>query len=81
VIIGDHAFDRVGERDITQPEVYRVLRTGMVLEQPTVNERGDWQAIMVRRMPGGRDAGVVTIVYKEGRTLFVRTVEWMDLDR
>jgi hypothetical protein len=34
----------------------RVLREGHVIGDPQRNERGHWQAIMARRMPGGRDA-------------------------
>ena len=29
VIIGDHAFERIDEREIVQADVYRILRTGV----------------------------------------------------
>jgi len=44
-----------------------------------VNERGHWQATMARRMPGGRDACVVTVIVRGDHTLIVRTVMWRDL--
>jgi len=81
VIIGEHAFDRISEREILQGDVYWILKTGHVDGSPVLNQYGDWEVIVVRRMPGGREAGVVTIVFIEGHKLFVKTVEWMDLDR
>ncbi len=81
VIIGDHAFDRVEERSITQVDVYEILRTGMVDEAPQKNLDGDWEVTVVKRMPGTRRAGVVTIIFRESNKLFVKTVEWMDWER
>jgi hypothetical protein len=81
VIIGDHAFDRINEREIISDDVYWILESGYVDGGLVRNEHGDWELIMVRRMPGGREAGVVTIVFVEGQMLFVKTVEWMDLKR
>jgi hypothetical protein len=82
VIITDHAFDRLDERgpEIDTPTVYRILRTGQVFEQPIRNERGHWQAIMIARMPGGREAGTVTVILREDAVLIVRTVMWMDVE-
>lgn len=84
VLISDHAFDRLDERfdeqQIDTPTVYRILQNGQVFGDPTKNERGHWQATMVLRMPGGRDAGVVTVILKEDKKLIVRTVMWKDLD-
>jgi hypothetical protein len=81
VIIGDHAFDRISEREIISDDVYWILESGYVDGSLVRNEHGDWELIMVRRMPGGREAGVVTIVFVKGQMLFVKTVEWMDLGR
>lgn len=78
VIMGVHAYDRIEERSITQPDVYVILRTGHVIEAPQRNIEGDWEAVVEKRMPGGRAAGVVTIVFREEETLFVKTVEWID---
>lgn len=40
VLITAHALDRVGERAIGTPEVYRILQTGRCLADPARNERG-----------------------------------------
>ena len=77
VFFSEHAFDRIEERSIVQEDVYWILETGAVEGQP-VFEDGEWKVIMVRRMPGKRDAGVVTLFVQENEELFVKTVEWMD---
>ena len=81
VIFGEHAFDRIEERSITQVDVYDILQTGMVEGSPQKNEQGDWEVVVVKRMPGSREAGAVTIVYRDETLLFVKTVEWMDWNR
>jgi len=82
ILISDHAFDRLGERfdeePLDTPTVYRILKVGRVLGDPIRNERGHWQTTMVLRMPGGRDAGAVTVILREDRKLIVRTVMWKD---
>lgn len=78
VITSSHAFERIAQRSIVQNDVYDILRTGQVNEAPRKNEAGNWVVIMEKQMPGGRAAGVVTIVYRADGTLFVKTVEWMD---
>jgi hypothetical protein len=77
VIIGTHAYDRVETRTIVQEDVYWILQTGMVEGQPSLDD-GEWKVIMVRRMPGTRVAGVVTLIVEENDEIFVKTVEWMD---
>ena len=83
VIITVHAFERLEERSdveaIDTQTIYRILQTGQVLGAPVKNEKGHWQAIMVSRMPGGRDACAVTVIVRENRTLIVRTAMWKDL--
>ncbi len=81
VYFGIHAFERVDERSITQPDAIRILRTGHVDGPLQRNLDGEWEATIVKKMPGCREAGVVTIVYQEGGDLFVKTVEWMDWNR
>lgn len=79
----DHAFERLDERSeveiIDTTTVYRILQSGTCLGDPVRNERGHWQAIMVGRMPGGRDACAVTVIVRADRTLVVRTTMWRDL--
>lgn len=77
VIIGDHAFDRVEEREILQADVYRILRAGFV-ENVALNSDGDWEALVSMRLKGTRDAGVVTIIFCNDSSLFVKTVMWRD---
>jgi Domain of unknown function (DUF4258) len=78
VIFRDHAWERVSEREITREDVFDILRTGFCGE-PYLNEKGDWQVIVTKRIKGNREAGAVTIVLQEGDKLIIRTVEWMDL--
>lgn len=77
VIIGDHAFERVEEREIVLADVYRILKTGFV-ETVTVNTDGDWEAVVTMRLKGMREAGVATIVFCDEDMIFVKTVMWRD---
>jgi len=77
VTVTDHAQQRMEERGITLDDVLGILRQGHVYLTPRKNERSEWQAEMERRMPGGRDAAVVTVVPRRSG-LIVRTVMWRD---
>jgi len=81
VIVIGHPAERIEERSILRPELDRILRTGMVMEQPRkVAEapgRWVWEAVIVKRLKGGRDAAAVTIILREDR-LIIKTVQWMD---
>ena len=77
VYFSDHAFDRIEERTIVQEDAYRILQTGFVEGRPVL-EDGEWKVIMVRRLAGRREAGVVTLFVQDNDELFVKTVEWMD---
>lgn len=81
VVIGEHAFDRIEERSIIAEDVYWILQTGFVEGEPTYEGNGEWKTVMVRRMPGCREAGVVTIIVSTDEEVFVKTVEWMDWSR
>lgn len=78
VIFGAHAYHRIVQRGITQVDVYNILRGGHVEGEPRLNRLGDWEVVMVKRMPGGREAGAVTIIFRGEEKLFVKTVEWID---
>jgi hypothetical protein len=73
-----HALDRMSERGIADIEALRVLRMGLVVEQPMLTKFSEWKCKMVRRVGTGRDVGVVVIILRDER-LFVKTVEWEDL--
>ncbi|HWB49303.1 MAG TPA: hypothetical protein VG651_09350 [Stellaceae bacterium] len=77
VVISLHAFDRIEARSIIAEDVYWILQTGFAEGVPTY-EDGEWKVIMVRRMPGCREAGVVTLIVGENEEVFVKTTEWMD---
>ena len=77
VIVTDHAAGRMVERGITLDDVMTVLCRGNVYVAPYVNERREWQAEVERRMPGGRDAAVITVI-PQGEYLIVKTVMWRD---
>ncbi len=59
-------------------EVYRILQTGHVMEEPTQTERKEWKCKIVKTIKGSREAGVVTVILQSGM-LFAMTVEWEDL--
>ena len=72
VITSSHAFERIEERSIIQNDVYDIPRTGQVNEAPRRDDAGNWVVIMEKLMPGGRAAGIVTIVYRAEGKLFVK---------
>jgi len=78
VVLGNHARDRMLERDIFDVDVFRILRTGHVDEQPEQTEQGEWKCKVTLKIRGGRTAGVITIILRSGK-LFVKTVEWENL--
>ncbi len=82
VIVGTHALQQVNERfgglSFTTEDIYWILETGAVSEPPTRENAREWKVIVVKRMPGTREAGVVTLIATDKDTLFVKTVEWMD---
>jgi len=80
VVILEHAFDRIDLRAIVAEDVYRILRNGYV-EGPPTRDGDEWKVVVVKRMPGTREAGVVTVFTREDKHLIVVTVEWMDLLR
>lgn len=81
VIIGDHAFERLDERSgcvpILAEDVYEILLKGMIESDP-IREGDSWKVVVIRRMPGVREAGAVTLFAQCDGTLFVKTVMWMD---
>ena len=79
VVLTDHAWDRVGERDITRADVFRILREGRCHDPPSRNDNGDWQVIMTKRLAGQREAGAVTVIIHDKDMLVIRTVQWMDV--
>ena len=79
VILTNHTWERVSEREITREDVFDILRTGQCRDKPKRNERGNWQAIIAKRIAGQREAGVVTVILEDEENLIIRTVEWMDL--
>lgn len=81
VVIAEHAFERIDERSIVAEDVYWILQTGFAEGQPVYEGDGEWKVIMVRRMPGCREAGVVTLIVSTDEEVFVKTVEWMDWHR
>jgi hypothetical protein len=78
VVLTFHAQDRMQERDISAAEVFRILREGQVHEAPVREDGGDWKAEIEKRLPGRRDAAVVTVI-RAGGSLVVVTVMWRDL--
>ena len=77
VIITHHAAERMDERGVTLSDVLTILEKGHVYVAPRLNEHRDWQAEVERRMPGGREVAVVTVIPQAER-LIVKTVMWRD---
>ncbi|HLJ63705.1 MAG TPA: DUF4258 domain-containing protein [Stellaceae bacterium] len=77
VILSDHAKERMEEREISDLEVFRILRTGHVMDEPMRTRRKEWKCKVVKNVKGGRDIGVITVIMNNG-LLFVKTVEWED---
>lgn len=78
--ISEHAYDRIEERGderLLDSDVLMILKHGTVRQEPQKEEDG-WSVVVERRMPGTRDAGVVTVIVHPGDNLFVKTVMWMD---
>ena len=78
VIIGNHALERMEEREILDIDIYRTLREGWVDEAPVPARGGEWKCKVTLKIRGGRTAGVITIILLTGK-LFVKSVEWEDL--
>ena len=78
VILGNHALERMAEREIFDVDVFRVLRSGYVDEPPEQTAQDEWKCKMTLKIKGGRIAGVITIILQSGK-LFVKTAEWEDL--
>lgn len=76
-----HAFDRLDERGelglLNTVDALNILKTGIIEDEP-VKLSGGWKVIVKKRMPGCREAGVVTVIVVPGKDLIVLTVEWMD---
>ncbi|MCG0993896.1 hypothetical protein LHT11_01605 [Acetobacter indonesiensis] len=81
IFVSAHAYDRLEEREeqgvLNSVDMMTILKTGTVCDQPERVEEG-WKVIVEKRMPGSRDAGVVTVIVFPGDHLEIVTVEWMD---
>jgi hypothetical protein len=76
-----HAFDeRMVERGFDIDDVLKIMALGNIEGPITAGRReGEWRCTVVGKLPWtSREAGVVTVVVRESRLIFV-TVEWMDL--
>ena len=78
VSFGDHARERMLEREIDDVDVLRALRSGYISGDPDPAELGEWKCKMTKPIKGARTVGVVVIILKS-KQLFVKTVEWEDL--
>lgn len=78
IIWTNHVKERMNERGISPDQVMRILQTGDVTDLPIVGKHDDeWKAKIVRKLPNGRSAGVVTLVIRD-RRLCLLTAEWED---
>lgn len=78
VIFGNHARERMREREIDEIDVLRILRAAAVVDDPVPAEVGEWKCKLVRQMKGSRSVGVVAIILRNG-SVFIKTVEWEDV--
>lgn len=81
IFVSPHAYDRLEEREeqgaLNSVDMLAILKTGTIRDEPERVEDG-WKVIIEKRMPGSRDAGVVTVIVFPGNHLEIVTVEWMD---
>ncbi len=73
-------LERMDERGITDHIAVEVLRTGWpkgIIEPGS--HPGEWKVKMVKEVRGRREVGVVVITIRSER-LFVKTVEWEDVE-
>ena len=78
VTFGNHARERMLEREIDDVDALRVLRNGNMKGEPEPAEPGEWKCKLTMTIKGARDVGVVVIILRSKR-LFVKTVEWEDV--
>ena len=75
-----HAIDeRMVERGFDAEDVLKIMRLGDI-DGPIVagRRKGEWRCRVVGSLPWtSREAGVVTVVIREERLIFV-TVKWID---
>lgn len=76
VIFSIHAFERMEEREILKEDVHWILENGYA-DTPNLNNNGEWEVIMERKLRGERKAGIVTVILSE-KKLFIKTVLWRD---
>lgn len=58
-------------------DILRVLRTGIVKDEPEQTEFKEWKCKVTGNIRGSREVGVITIILRNGG-LFIKTVEWED---
>lgn len=79
VAFGNHTYDRMDERGISDVQILRALKTGGIRgDIEPGRSPGEWKCKVVERMKGLREIGVVTIIIRNAR-LYIKTVEWEDL--
>lgn len=71
VVFSAHAFERVEDRSITRKDAQRILLSGYVDGDPSKTENDEWKVVVVKRMAGTREAGVVND-YPERRSAVIR---------
>lgn len=76
----EHAFDeRMVERDFDAEDVLKIMALGDI-DGPIIagKRNGEWKCRVIGSLPWtSREAGVVTVVVREERLIFV-TVRWID---
>lgn len=77
IIWSKHAQQRMLEREIFDVDALRVMRQGIVTDNPEKTPGGEWKCKVTLTLRGTREAGIVVILLKTGG-LVVKTVEWED---
>jgi len=76
-----HGSEREEERsELVSLDMYDILETGYVTEQPERSDKDpdDWVVQVEKRMPGGREAAVITVIVNDTDDLVVVTIQWND---
>jgi Domain of unknown function (DUF4258) len=79
VRFGSHATEQMAARGLVVRDVERVLRSGDTVGLPEAgNNPGEVKLVITHQPKGSREVAVATIVVKDDRKIFVKTVMWKD---
>ncbi|MDH5731056.1 MAG: DUF4258 domain-containing protein [Gammaproteobacteria bacterium] len=74
VFFTDHALERMRQRKLTRSQVERCIRTGALIEGPSIGSKGEWECKFELFTAGDKIAVVVGLLYEDpGKRILVIT--------